>query len=137
MSEHNAQEEIYATLVEINQEPIELYKVLKIGNLVSGGGEAKQLISEGYVFLNGQEETQKRKKIYAGDLVSFNGEYLQVALKGEVDQYEVVESIPLEDISEPSFSNAVFQAPKAENSASLSKSDKSNLAQKKRKPISF
>ena len=79
------QAEIYATLVEINQEPTELYKILKIGNLVSGGGEAKQVISEGHVFLNGEEETRKRKKVYAGDLVSFNGEYLQVALKGNTD----------------------------------------------------
>lgn len=85
MSEHNEDElhEVYATRVEIQQEPTELYKILKIGNLVSGGGEAKQVISEGYVYLNGEEETRKRKKTYAGDIVSFNGEYLQVALKGD------------------------------------------------------
>ena len=88
----NDQKEIYATLVEINQEPTELYKILKIGNLVSGGGEAKQVISEGYVFLNGEEETRKRKKVYAGDLVSFNGEYLQVALKGNTEEYAIVDS---------------------------------------------
>ena len=86
------QAEIYATLVEINQEPTELYKILKIGNLVSGGGEAKQVISEGYVFLNGEEETRKRKKVYAGDLVSFNGKYLQVALKGKTEEYAIVDS---------------------------------------------
>jgi len=89
--EQNQFEEIYAVLVEINQEPIELYKALKIGNLVSGGGEAKQVISEGYVFLNGEEEIRKRKKVYAGDLISFNGEHLQVALKGQADLYETVE----------------------------------------------
>ncbi len=92
MFEDNLQEdEIYATLVEINQEPTELYKILKIENLVSGGGEAKQAIAEGYVLLNGDVETRKRKKVYAGDLVSFNGVHLQVALKGQTDAFEFVE----------------------------------------------
>ena len=68
-----------------------LYKILKIGNLVSGGGEAKQVISEGYVFVNGEEETRKRKKIYAGDLISFNGEHLHVAIKGQTEGYEMVD----------------------------------------------
>lgn len=85
-------EEIYAMLVEINEQPIELYKVLKIGNLVSGGGEAKQVISEGYVYVNGELESRKRKKIYEGDLISFNGEYLQVALIGQLDNLEIVEA---------------------------------------------
>ena len=98
MSEHqqDQQEEIYATLVEVNEEPTELYKILKIGNLVSGGGEAKQVISEGYVFLNGEEETRKRKKVYAGDLISFNGEHLHVAIKGQTEGYEMVEESAIE-----------------------------------------
>ena len=54
MSDNELQDEqeIYATLVEINQEPTELYKILKFEHIVSGGGEAKQIISEGYVYLN-------------------------------------------------------------------------------------
>lgn len=109
------EEEIYATLVEINQEPIELYKVLKIGNLVFAGGEAKQVIAEGYVYVNGEMETRKRKKIYAGDLVSFNDQYLQVALKGQLADYELVE--------EPAHQ------PEPEKQATSLK--------KKRKPIQF
>ena len=132
MTEHQ-EEEIYATLVEINEEPIELYKVLKIGNLISGGGEAKQVISEGYVFLNGEEETRKRKKVYAGDLVSFNGEHLQVALKGQTDHYEMLE----EDFSSESVEevNSVKQAPpvKQKKSAQQTVNDQPT----KRKPISF
>jgi len=85
------QEEIYATLVEIREEPTALYKILKIANLVSGGGEAKLAISEGYVSLNGEVETQKRKKIYSGDLIYFNEQYLQIALVGEAGDYEIVE----------------------------------------------
>jgi len=48
----------------INQEPVELYKILKFEGLASNGGEAKMVISEGMVKLNGTIETQKRKKIY-------------------------------------------------------------------------
>ncbi|GLX81140.1 RNA-binding S4 domain-containing protein [Thalassotalea eurytherma] len=64
--------------VELEQQPIELYKLLKIADLVSGGGEAKVLISEGYVFLNDEVETQKRKKIYHGDIVAFNGDIIEL-----------------------------------------------------------
>jgi len=64
--------------VHIDYQPIELCKLLKIANLVSGGGEAKILISEGYVILNNEVELQKRKKVYAGDIVEFNGEVIQV-----------------------------------------------------------
>lgn len=83
--------EIYASLVEIKSEPTELYKILKFADIVSGGGEAKLVISEGYVYLNGEVETRKRKKIYAGDLISVNENHFQIALIGEVSAYEVVE----------------------------------------------
>lgn len=69
--------------VELEQQPIELYKLLKIADLVSGGGEAKVLISEGYVFLNGELETQKRKKIYHGDMIEFNGDLIELICHNE------------------------------------------------------
>lgn len=57
--------------VEITREPVELYKVLKFENLVMSGGEAKHCIAEGMVRLNGEVETRKRKKLYAGDVIEF------------------------------------------------------------------
>ncbi|WP_111978965.1 RNA-binding S4 domain-containing protein [Algibacillus agarilyticus] len=60
------------SIIYINREPVELYKILKFENLVEGGGEAKILISEGYVAVNGEIETQKRKKIYDGDVIEFD-----------------------------------------------------------------
>jgi ribosome-associated protein len=60
--------------IEINKQPIELYKILKFETLVSSGGEAKFVITDGQVFLNGQVEKQKRKKIVAGDVIEFGGE---------------------------------------------------------------
>ena len=64
--------------IELNSQPIELYKLLKIANLVSGGGEAKVVISEGYVLLNGEVEYQKRKKVYHEDVIQFNDELIQL-----------------------------------------------------------
>nr|WP_283103715.1 RNA-binding S4 domain-containing protein [Shewanella gelidii] len=59
-------------------EYIELYKVLKVQGMISAGGEAKHVIAEGMVSVNGEVETRKRKKIAAGDTVEFNGESVLV-----------------------------------------------------------
>jgi len=69
------------TDVLINKEPVELFKLLKFEGLVGSGGEAKAVIADGFVTLNEQVETQKRKKIYAGDVIAFNGEQLNVVLE--------------------------------------------------------
>jgi ribosome-associated protein len=60
--------------------PIELCQFLKFGGLTGTGGEAKQVISQGLVQLNGVVETQKRKKLLAGDRVTYDGKTLVVAL---------------------------------------------------------
>jgi len=65
-------------VVEIRQQPIELYKLLKFEGLASSGGEAKMLIADGQVRLNGEVETQKRKKIVAGDVVEFASQKLRI-----------------------------------------------------------
>ncbi|WP_424961208.1 RNA-binding S4 domain-containing protein [Ekhidna sp.] len=57
---------------------IELNKLMKIMNLVGSGGEAKQFIDEGLVLVNGQVETQRRKKLRMGDVVTFEGEEVKV-----------------------------------------------------------
>ncbi|MEZ8140527.1 RNA-binding S4 domain-containing protein [Enterovibrio sp. FF113] len=67
--------EIEAIGVEVSAHPVELYKVLKIANAVSGGGEAKMAIVEGYVVVNGEVETRKRRKIHDGDVIEFNEEF--------------------------------------------------------------
>ncbi|MDQ6997652.1 MAG: RNA-binding S4 domain-containing protein [Mariprofundus sp.] len=67
--------------VIISEEPIELYKLLKFESLVSSGGEAKHVIADGLVWLNGMPETQKRKKIVSGDVVAFGDEKIVVQLK--------------------------------------------------------
>jgi len=66
--------------VEITREPVELYKLLKFESMLSSGGEAKFVISEGLVTLNGVIETRKRKKLLSGDIIGFNGEEVQLKL---------------------------------------------------------
>jgi len=64
--------------VEITKEPVELYKILKFEGMVASGGEAKQVIEQGQVYLNGIVETRKRKKIVSGDVIEFNNEKIQI-----------------------------------------------------------
>lgn len=67
-------------VVKIKQEPIELYKLLKLENMVESGGAAKFVVAEGLVRVNGAMETRKRKKIMSGDIVEFEGEKIQVTV---------------------------------------------------------
>ena len=66
--------------VEITKEPVELYKILKFEGLVTTGGEAKLLIGDGQVTVNGEIETRRRRKMLDGDVLEFRGEQLQVQL---------------------------------------------------------
>ena len=68
--------------VLLRQEPVELYKILKFEGLVNSGGEAKLHIDNGEVTVNGEVETQRRKKIKAGDVIVFQNESYKVGLVG-------------------------------------------------------
>lgn len=52
---------------KLEEEYIELYKLIKILDLVDSGGQAKIIIAEGHVIRNGEVETRKRAKILSGD----------------------------------------------------------------------
>jgi len=69
------------TDVWLTVEPVELYKILKFEGLASSGAEAKQFIEQGLVKVNGQLESRKRKKIYAGDVIEFESEVLTLFLE--------------------------------------------------------
>lgn len=66
--------------VEITQEPVELYKILKFEGMASSGGEAKLVIEQGQVKVNGSIETRKRKKIVSDDIIEFNNEKIHIKL---------------------------------------------------------
>lgn len=67
--------------IEIINEPVQLYKILKFESMVSSGGEAKAVIDAGEVKVNGQVETRKRKKIVSGDTIEFGGEAFRICLE--------------------------------------------------------
>ena len=69
---------LYVRITDINEEPVELYKILKFEGLVASGGQAKQVIENGQVRVNGQTETRKRKKIVDGDIITFATETLKI-----------------------------------------------------------
>ena len=63
-------------VVEITREPVELYKILKFEGIVASGGEAKAVIENGQVIVNGEVETRKRRKMVCGDIIKLGNETL-------------------------------------------------------------
>ncbi len=49
--------------------------------MAASGGEAKTVIAEGLVRVNGESETRKRRKILAGDIVEFAGDRIEVTVR--------------------------------------------------------
>jgi len=66
--------------VALNHQPVELFKLIKFEGLANSGGEAKKIIEEGLVSVNGEIETRKRKKIVAGDIISIGDENFTTVL---------------------------------------------------------
>ncbi len=54
---------------ELKDEYIELFKLLKVLDLVDSGAQAKMIIAEEHVKRNGEVETRKRAKITKGEVV--------------------------------------------------------------------
>ena len=67
-------------MIEVLREPVELFKILKFEGIAASGGEAKSLIADGQVSVNGEVETRKRKKIVAGDIIELAGEKFLIQL---------------------------------------------------------
>ncbi|HHW01349.1 MAG TPA: RNA-binding S4 domain-containing protein [Thermoanaerobacterales bacterium] len=65
--------------VYIKTSTINLDQFLKWSGAVSTGGEAKILIVEGRVKVNGQVETHRSKKLSSGDIVELDGRIFEVA----------------------------------------------------------
>lgn len=64
--------------IEIKTEFIKLDSLLKFADIVSSGGEAKVLITDGQVLVNGEVCLSRGKKIYPGDRVKVGNEELEV-----------------------------------------------------------
>ena len=64
--------------IEITTEYIKLQDLLKLAGLTYTGGEAKVMVQEGLVKVNGEMCTMRGKKIRPGDRVEFEGKTLEV-----------------------------------------------------------
>ena len=63
---------------ELKDEYIELFKLIKVMDLVDSGAQAKLLIQDGYVKRNGETELRKRAKIVSGETVQVADAIIEV-----------------------------------------------------------
>ena len=68
--------------VVIQTEFIKLQDAMKYANIVYSGGEAKQLIVEEQVQVNGEVCTMRGKKLYPGDKFTFQGQTYLISIHG-------------------------------------------------------
>jgi ribosome-associated protein len=64
--------------INIRDEFIKLGQAMKLAGLVYNGAEAKDIITEGEVKVNGETETRRGRKLYKGDVFSYGGEDVKV-----------------------------------------------------------
>ena len=64
--------------IKVREEYIKLGQALKAAGLVSSGIEAKEVIMDGLVKVNGEVDTRRGKKLYDGDTVSYDGEDIKI-----------------------------------------------------------
>lgn len=69
--------------IHIRDEFIKLGQAMKLADLVSDGVEAKYVISDGLVKVNGVVDTRRGRKLYVGDTISYNGQDVQVEGESE------------------------------------------------------
>ena len=65
--------------IKINTEFIKLSQLMKMASLVASGGEAKQIILEGLILVNGEICTQRGKKLYKDDIIEFEDKQYVIA----------------------------------------------------------
>lgn len=65
-------------IIEIKDEYIKLGQALKLAGMVGSGVDAKLVIQDGLVTVNGVVEERRGRKLRSGDIVTFNGESIQI-----------------------------------------------------------
>ena len=64
--------------VKLRDDFIKLGQELKASGLCDTGSDAKTVIQDGLVSVNGEIDTRRGRKLYEGDTVSFEGETIQI-----------------------------------------------------------
>lgn len=65
-------------VIKLRDEYIKLGQALKAAGLVESGVEAKDVILDGLVLVNGEIDTRRGRKLYDGDVVSFEGTEIKI-----------------------------------------------------------
>ena len=65
-------------IIRLREDYIKLGQALKAAGLVESGVEAKEVIQNGLVVVNGEIDTRRGRKLVAGDLVTFDGEVIRI-----------------------------------------------------------
>ena len=65
-------------IIKLKDEYIKLGQALKAASLVEDGVEAKLAIQDGLVKVNGEVDTRRGRKLYPGDLVTFEGNEIKI-----------------------------------------------------------
>ncbi len=65
--------------MEIKDDFIKLGQALKLAGLVSSGIEAKIVVQDGEVKVNGETDTRRGRKLYTGDIFEYNGSKVTVS----------------------------------------------------------
>lgn len=65
-------------VIKLREEYIKLGQALKAAGLVDSGVTAKAVIQDGEVSVNGEVDTRRGRKLYAGDIVEYKGESIQI-----------------------------------------------------------
>ena len=68
--------------VTIRGEVIRLGQLLKLAGVVEGGGEAKELLGDGGVLVNGEVETRRGRQLHDGDVIQAGDAELRVVAGG-------------------------------------------------------
>ena len=65
-------------VIKLREEFIKLGQALKAAGLVESGVEAKEVIQNGLVLVNGEIDERRGRKLYDGDIVVFDGEEIKI-----------------------------------------------------------
>lgn len=65
-------------VIKLRDDHIKLGQALKAAGLVESGVMAKEVIVDGQVRVNGETDTRRGRKLYAVDIVTFNGEEIRI-----------------------------------------------------------
>ena len=65
-------------IIKLRDEYIKLGQALKAAGFVEDGVEAKFVITEGLVFVNGEVDLRRGRKLYENDIVSYDGKEIKI-----------------------------------------------------------